>query len=371
MTPARPGRLRRAGIAVAYVLFLLAVIEVASRALLASGWILAHLGREDPTVSRIKWVRGHGRSHFQYEFDVYDSLRGWAVAPGIAHRPVFNGKWLTSTPRGVRADSDVPYERTTGRRRIVVLGDSYTFGDEVSNDETYATYLGHILVNADVINLGVHGYGHDQMLAYLRTEGIKYRPDAVVLGYVWFDQYRNLFAFTNYAKPAYVLRGGRLVLTGVPVPPPAEMLARERWRSGALDVAHILEESARWRLGRNQALAADLTRGILDELMRTTRAVHAVPVLVYLPVLHELADTSAALSDHERFLKDYCDQRGVACLFLRPVFARVRERGARFSLQGHWDAAAHLVAARALAAYLVSQRLADTTAATKEPLVSR
>ena len=53
-----------------------------------------------------------------------------------------------------------------------MLGDSFTFGEDVGDDETYSHHLEQLLPGTEVINLGVHGYGHDQMLIYLREEGI-------------------------------------------------------------------------------------------------------------------------------------------------------------------------------------------------------
>jgi hypothetical protein len=42
----------------------------------------------------------------------------------------------------------------------LILGDSFTFGDEVSDNETYSYYLQQMLPHTEVINMGVHGYGH-------------------------------------------------------------------------------------------------------------------------------------------------------------------------------------------------------------------
>ncbi len=350
---------RRVARAAAYALFLLALLEGTSRILLSSERVRRHLGRDLPALERIDWVQRHAATRtLAYAFDVYDSLRGWAVAPGIANKTVFGDKILNSTPRGVRGTADVPYDRPPGRGRILVFGDSYTFGDEVSDTETYAADLGRLLPRVDVLNLGVHGYGHDQMLEYLRSEGVKYRPDVVLLGYVWFDQYRNLFDFTGYAKPVFELRDGRAVLTGVPVPRPEQVLARDRWHPRLWDLTTTLAETARWRLGLNQARAAALTQAIFDEWIATVRQIRAEPLFVYLPVIEELDDTSSALTAREQFLKGYCDSRRVACLFLRPAFAAAYARGARFNRPGrHWDPAAHQVAARAIAKYLASERV--------------
>src|SRR5262245_47270071 len=104
--------------------------------------------------------------------------------------------------------------------RIVVLGDSFTFGEEVSDTETYPHLLQELLPTVEVINLGVHGYGHDQMLVLFREEGSKYEPSLVVLGFVASDMERNLMGFRDYAKPRFVVTGGELRLVGTPVPHP-------------------------------------------------------------------------------------------------------------------------------------------------------
>ena len=41
--------------------------------------------------------------------------------------------------------------------RILFLGDSYTFGDNVSDNETYPFYLQQMLPNTEVINMGGMG----------------------------------------------------------------------------------------------------------------------------------------------------------------------------------------------------------------------
>jgi hypothetical protein len=77
----------------------------------------------------------------------------------------------------------------------------------------------------EVLNLGVHGYGHDQMLLYLREEGLRYRPDVVLLGFVQIDMPRNQLSFRDYAKPRFGVRR-RLSRRNVPGVP------RTRWGAG-------------------------------------------------------------------------------------------------------------------------------------------
>jgi hypothetical protein len=102
----------------------------------------------------------------------------------------------------------------------VVIGDSYTFGEGVNDDRTFAAGLERMVEHCEVLNLGVHGYGTDQQLLRLELDGLKYRPDIVLLGYYEDDVPRNRLSFRDYQKPHFSLVGGRLVLDNVPISSP-------------------------------------------------------------------------------------------------------------------------------------------------------
>jgi lysophospholipase L1-like esterase len=80
-------------------------------------------------------------------------------------------------------------ERTTQKRpntfRILVLGDSMTYGAIVGQADTYTAILERKLrangVDAEVINISSGGWGADQELEALTVEGIAYKPDLVIL----------------------------------------------------------------------------------------------------------------------------------------------------------------------------------------------
>src|SRR5262249_10078893 len=153
----------------------------------------------DDTAYRLLFIRRQGKSPtMAYSFDVYHPTRGWALRPGFSGVEVDNATF-SSNSRGLRGSSEHTYEKPLGNLRILTVGDSFTFGDEVSDDETWAYFLEKLLPGSEVLNFGVHGYGHDQMLLYLREEGIKYRPDIVILGFVSEDMRRNMLSFKDYA----------------------------------------------------------------------------------------------------------------------------------------------------------------------------
>ncbi len=82
--------------------------------------------------------------------------------------------------------------RTPGRLRIVVLGDSSTFGWGVAVEDAYPEQLRHLLAKrmdldpawVEVINLGVPGYSTFQGRVLLEGLGLTLRPDFVIWSYL-------------------------------------------------------------------------------------------------------------------------------------------------------------------------------------------
>ena len=149
-----------------------------------------------------------------FSFDVHHPVRGWAVAPNVRNLEVFGGKRLNTDARGLRGAREVPFEKSPGTTRIAIFGDSFTFGEEVSDDETFAHQLERLLPGVEVLNFGVHGYGHDQELLYLREALPLYRPDVVLVGHVTDDSMRNMLAFRSFAKPRFRFADGGLRVRG-------------------------------------------------------------------------------------------------------------------------------------------------------------
>ncbi len=99
-------------------------------------------------------------------------------------------KPVRTNERGLRGRS-LPHEKPKDTVRILMLGDSVVFGFAVREEDTVSVQLERILtargIKAEVINAAVPGYNTPQEIAYLRTDGLLYDPDWVVLGYYWND----------------------------------------------------------------------------------------------------------------------------------------------------------------------------------------
>lgn len=120
------------------------------------------------------------------EWHVPNATRGWA------HRPnaVFHMQKLAFSQvahinsRGIRG----PEFDTTpkpGITRILIVSDSGTFGSGVADDQNIAAYLQRSLGSDkfEVINLSVAAYSTVQQYLWLVEEGLKFKPDVVLLGF--------------------------------------------------------------------------------------------------------------------------------------------------------------------------------------------
>jgi lysophospholipase L1-like esterase len=91
---------------------------------------------------------------------------------------------------GFRGD-DFPAQKTTGKTRIAILGDSVAYGYSVPLEQTFARLLEQQLnadgYNAEVLNFAVNGYSTVAELELYKTRVREYQPDIVLLAYVLND----------------------------------------------------------------------------------------------------------------------------------------------------------------------------------------
>jgi hypothetical protein len=254
-----------------------------------------------------------------------------------------------------------------GRLRVAALGDSFTFGEDVSDTETWVHQLGVIHPALEPVNLGVHAYGHDQMLLTLRGEGPWLQPDVVLLGFVHIDLERNRTAFLDYAKPWFDLQGNALVLKGVPVPTPEALRAREPWRSRFLDLLSMLHARLRERTGLEERARQALGRALLAGIRDTAVEVGARTIFVYLPILDEIGAPEPSAG--ERFFEATCHEKGLDCVSLRPGFHARVQGGQHLKRRGHWGATEHRAAAEDLVLLLTERGLIPPRAAGPVPSV--
>lgn len=114
------------------------------------------------------------------------NVRGHAVQPGV-----MDYHWTTNA-QSLRGSHEYAIPKPPGMKRVVALGDSYTFGIGVDDSLTYAAQTERALRLActdsvEVINTGAGGYGTSQELEIYERFGRLFQPDLVILGFTTND----------------------------------------------------------------------------------------------------------------------------------------------------------------------------------------
>ena len=132
---------------------------------------------------RVRWDERRGTPGFY----VSDAVLGQRL--GAGYDGWFAGVPVTINDLGFRDPRNYSLAKPPGNFRIMVLGDSVTFGHGAVYETTYPYLLEQRLktwradVNWQVWNLGVPGYNTADELAYLKEVGDRYDPDMVVVGF--------------------------------------------------------------------------------------------------------------------------------------------------------------------------------------------
>lgn len=346
-------------------------MEGLARLALSSDRIFASISSPyDEPSWRLSWLRSHRNASdperlTRLSFDRHHPERGWSLAPNLRDLPVFDGKTLSSSSRGLRGAREPAIPKNAGTLRIALFGDSFTFGEDVGDEETFGHQMERLFAataipgkpTVEVLNFGVHGYGHDQMLLYLRETLPIYQPDIVILGYVTDDSLRNMTTFRDFAKPRFRRVGGELVLEGVPVPTPEALIASQRFHSRLFDLLTMAATRAAFRWGDRAAEVDRLTDALLTEIAREARGAGARPVFALLPAFNELGAPDPAPLPAEALVMDIAKRENIPCLRLRPLFLQRARLGTQLNTTGHWGPREHQLAAAGLVDFLRRENL--------------
>lgn len=157
---------------------------------------------------------------------------------------------------GFRDDRAYPPPKPAGLRRVLVLGDSFSFAGKVALEQTFPKRLEALLNAADpgryqVLNLAVPGYNTQQEMLQLAERGLAFEPDLVIVAFVLNDALPAAQLVPQRARVPLrvrrVLKRFLLVqfLAGVVKRLPA-ILAGRRFKGGS-DVADLAANSRGWR----------------------------------------------------------------------------------------------------------------------------
>jgi lysophospholipase L1-like esterase len=333
---------------------------------------------------------------------------------GVAHETVAAVQINSLGFRG----PEVQIPKPANRYRVLMLGDSTTFGTGVANSETVPAFLEANLnknvsssKSYEVINAGVPGYGTAQEWLLYRQHVEQLDPDLVILMFlVTNDIHDNMCAEDGEGKPCFALEHGQLVLKGRDVPasaPPSRAPAtpfrldalhtyvffRERIRhfvSGNPNVVRFLKERG-WQYDTSalsptlQAwYSADfapagwqLTRALLGSL-RSDALKDEVPlIMVILPGRPQTIENFALIANllyrdtaagqlflaeplrPQMMLKAWANENGVPVLDTLDALRKAAISNTINLVDGHFNAVGNQVIARGVLTFMTENNLWD------------
>ena len=106
---------------------------------------------------------------------------------------VFEGMHVRTNAWGLRGPA--PAQDNSHLMRLAVLGDSFTFGFGVEENDTYPSLLQEIMNNSqaangrrfEILNFGVVGYSTRDEAVVLKQKALPFHPQGVIIGYVLND----------------------------------------------------------------------------------------------------------------------------------------------------------------------------------------
>lgn len=205
----------------------------------------------------------------------YHPTLGHQFIPGLRARVEHEGGGylLSTNTTGFRCRHEFRAERSPGKFRILLFGDSYTAGDGVSDGQRYGDLLEALLPGVEVYNFGLSGTGTDQQYLAWSEYGTELEHDLVVIGVLVENIRRVVSRFRPFQtqqdgerilpKPFFSLGSQRqLELKHVPVP------------RQAVDPSAVADTDALDRGGRFEWLRRLVNRlgpDVKDRVQRLTR----------------------------------------------------------------------------------------------------
>ena len=315
-------------------------------------------------------------------FHQFDPELGWTQTPN--HEGLFKGREfkvnIKINSQGFR-DDEYPFAKPVGSKRVVVLGDSFTWGWGVEHEEIFCEVAEQKLEGTEFLNLGQNSYGTAQQYLLLKKLGMQFSPDFTVLAFFPNDIMDN--SARNPKRPAFMLQGGELVLDQTPKPLSFSQKVKKFFNDHFLLYSLIDYRVAMLKPLRKNPVAYDgfddyffksfhekmegpwdVTKALLVEIDRLTN--HRF-LIMYIPnrlqveeetyqqalLVTKVDEKTVDLSYTNTLLQEFSETHGIPFLDLTPYFRKGNEQS---SLYFQWDS--HMTkAGHRLAGEILSDRL--------------
>ncbi|MBN1586095.1 MAG: SGNH/GDSL hydrolase family protein [Candidatus Omnitrophica bacterium] len=340
------------------------------------------------TGLRVLWGESLRFNFFREGICQRHSVLGWVGKPGQELNVQFDPVDMADARIRINQDGFQDQEHSAepqpGVKRVAFLGDSFTMGYGVLEEERFTDRIQRSLgPDWEVLNFGMWGYSTDQSLLSLREKVLRYQPDYVILCFFSNDILGNLLSAQEnglYLKPRFAFsKGNELVLKNVPVP--SNRTPSALWNLG-LSRWHAL--GTRLRLGKKvfergwmscfdldflETGHYDMTLRLLQEMAQNTRALGIRLGIVVIPSLEQALEeptkallslqldipaSRLALSLPSRAVLSAGEATQTPVLDLLPFFQAQRNPQDLYLREDpHWNARGHGLAAGQISAFLL------------------
>ncbi|MBI3009246.1 MAG: hypothetical protein HYY56_07025 [Candidatus Omnitrophica bacterium] len=271
-------------------------------------------------------------------------------------------------------DCEYQKDKDSTTFRILVLGDSFSFGFGVNLEDSYPKILEAMLNNKvngrvkkyEVINAGVDGYGTGQEYIYLEELGNRYKPDLVIVGLYSNDvqdvmagipsafaktRVKNRFYFLSY------LRGLQILLART---------VKEDIRS---EVLQIYQDTYSPRFEN----ALQKTKEYLIKIRDFSHSIDSETLILIIPLTFEIDRSNwkkkglGKLCGEDFFDKNmskfsdiftgFGKKEDIPTLPLLPIFRNSKVMPLYFTRDPHWTKEGHRLAAESIYNFLIEKRL--------------
>ena len=278
----------------------------------------------------------------------FDSILGWKYKKNLKNILYMDDpkRYLTTNKQGYRNNFDFS---STHKNTIFILGDSFTFGEEVSDNETFSYLLNISFKKRKFYNLGVNAYGYDQMLLTLKRYVEKYQPKSIILSYNFIDLNRAMLSFHDFFKPYFTLENNQLILHTDHIMSPQKALKNEKFKLKIIDFYYLFQERYFGDYDHYKKTRLDLNEKILYEISRVAKNNNSRLMMFYLPIAWEANDMSSSLLDGEKQMFDFCKKLALECYSSRDEFIRYQKlTGKKMKEDGHWTGEGHKAVFRSI-----------------------
>lgn len=263
----------------------------------------------------------------------------------------FSRRWLRSGSVHTNAagfrERDFTDAKPPGTYRIAVVGDSFTFGNGIGQQERYSNLLqAQLPAHVEVLNFGRPGANTPEHRRLVEELLPRIHPDFVLLQWYVNDVEDD----DSSGRPTFApLLPIRALHNWLSERSAVYTVANMQWAETQVAAGMTISypEYLQRRLGDPNSHDSRLDRGLLNQLVAACKKAGVAVGIVLFP------DTAGALGDgypfaylHQRVL-DVCAEQGLTCLDLRKDFSREKNRRALWAnqLDHHPGARANAIAA--------------------------